>query len=1054
MARLISRTKVKPPTATGTALSDSQVQLTATAPAGFAIASYVFENAISGAVITQAGASYTFTGLAAYTLYDFLVRVIDLQGNTSTSTTVQVRTKDVAPTAPNISATRVSATRADITLTGSTSQAGIATYSFTRALAAGGPFTLLATQASATYSDTTLSAGVTYYYRAFSTDVQTPALNSPFSGVVSVINLNSPPSWTGTPAPTFVLGVGSAYSLSAFASDPDSDPISYSSIGTALPAGVSINNTTKTLDYGGGGSAGSTAGVRLRATSTGGSADSATFPVVLAAATDITTLSLVSPTGGTLLPFTVGHTFKEADIPAGTYVSSDLADFQCDVQNRWPDGSVKIALLSGRRTLSAGVSSAVTLRRTGVAPSGTALSLTSMRAIVTGTNTLALSGFSSVDITALLNTAPYRTRATGPQMSEWHWRSAVGPDAHLVAWFYVRSYAGGQVEIETVVENGYLRVASPGRRTYTATLTINGTQRIPAGSQSVTHEHHTRWSRVDWYGTDPAITPSHNIAYLKSTKLVPNVPSATPSNAAWTGSFNWQGTLSAPATPANSGAPFALGNFPTISTPAPGDAATLSVLPAWEILYLSSGDARAYTATVVNARCFGRYPFYYRDESTQAAPRLTQNPNLAFGSNAGWGYGWGNGSDTTPNATTDIPSGQKTDAEHQSSAPYLPYLLTGRYQFIEACQMVAAATLISRASIRGGASCLYGLWYDADEDTARVWARPLRQAVWAACITPDSDTVMQAEFRTIVDSNVADRLAKVTTGATANNLGIIAFQEGPESRIGVYFGNKPWQLALFAVVLAQAYDLQINGDTTKRTTHASLLTQVYKFVVGIHGTGTGFNYRRAGYYRFAMSTGGSGPVVGSTFLPTWDAVYAATIASTNTGGTAFPAISSAEGLSLYDMPLGVYGGAGLREIEINFANHLYLSFTAQSAMALAYAVDHGATGAAAAYNRLITSSSWSSYSGEFADRPKWRIASRALEVPSWVPAAGSWAQVSLNTVDATIKGDFPPRFPSSRSISAKCENFSGSIWNPYLGNLGGWVFWGGGHSTSDLGIEI
>ncbi len=1051
MARLISRTKVKPPTATGTALSDSQVSLTATAPAGFAIASYVFENAISGAVITQAGASYTFTGLAAYTLYDFLVRVIDLQGNSSSSVTVQVRTKDVAPTAPNISATRVNATRADITLTPSSSQAGVASYSFTRALAAGGPFTLLATQAGLLYSDTSLSAGVTYYYRAFSTDVQTPALNSPFSGVVSVINLNSPPSWTGAPAPAFTIGGATSYPLTTLAVDPDSDPITFSSIGSALPPSVSINNLTKALDYDGGGAAGTTSGIRLRASATGGTADSALFAITLTSATDLTTLSLVSPVGGTLLPFTVGHAFKQGDIPAGSYVTADIADFQADIQNTWPDGSAKIALLSGRRTLTAGVSANVTIRRTNSPPSGSALTLTQLRAALTvGTLTFSAGVTGTVSIPTVIAGAPARTRAVGPQMIEAHWRSAAGSDAHLVVWLYVRYYVGGQVEIETVVENGYLRVASPGLKTYTVVLALNGSTRYTG--TALQHQHHTRWSRWDWYATDPAITPTHSIAYLKSTKLVPNVPSATPSNAAFGASSpNW-GSLTIPATEANSGAPFSLGNFANPISGG-GDAAAIGIVPAWEALYLSSGDARAYVATLVNARNFGRYPLCYRDHVTQQAPRLTQLPALAFGSNAGWNYGYGNDTDTLPANTGAIPGAQIVDMEHQPSAPFLAYLLTGRYQFIEACQFAAASNLISRASIRGGASCLYGLYYDANEDSGRVWAWGLRQAVWAACITPDSDTTMQGEFRTIVDNNVADRLAKVTTGVTANNLGIIAFNEGPESNIGIYRGNKTWMLAFFATVMAHAYDLQINASTATRTTHASLLTQVYKFVVGIHGNGTGFNYRRAGIYRFAMSSGGTGPVTGATFLPTWDAVYAATMASANVGGTSFPAISAADGLSLSNMVLGAYGSTPY-ERPITASGVLPVSFNAQVAVPLAYAVDHGAEGAGAAYTRLTGSTSWGSFSGEFADAPKWRAAPRVSSVPSWVPAAGSWAQVSLNTVDATIKGDFPPRFLSSRSISAKCENYSGAIWNQHYGTLGAWMFWGGGHSATDLGNEV
>ena len=91
-------------------------------------------------------------------------------------------------------------------------------------------------------------------------------------------------------------------------------------------------------------------------------------------------------------------------------------------------------------------------------------------------------------------------------------------------WFFVRRYSTGATEVETVVENGWLNVAAPTAKSYTATVAVNGSTRY--GPAALTHLHHTRWSRVDWVGTDPAVTPSHDGAYLRSTKLVPNYTTA------------------------------------------------------------------------------------------------------------------------------------------------------------------------------------------------------------------------------------------------------------------------------------------------------------------------------------------------------------------------------------------------------------------------------------------------------------------------------------------------------------------------------------------------
>ncbi|WP_196300878.1 hypothetical protein, partial [Streptococcus pneumoniae] len=82
--------------------------------------------------------------------------------------------------------------------------------------------------------------------------------------------------------------------------------------------------------------------------------------------------------------------------------------------------------------------------------------------------------------------------------------------------------------------------------------------------------------------------------------------------------------------------------------------------------------------------------------------------------------------------------------------------LTCRFPFMEACQFAATASLLQKGTVRNGASCLYGLYGDGVAgDAGRILAWTTRQAVWSATITPDSDTTMQSEFRTIVDNNVS-----------------------------------------------------------------------------------------------------------------------------------------------------------------------------------------------------------------------------------------------------------------------------------------------------------
>jgi hypothetical protein len=324
MARLISRTKVKPPSLTATTFSVSRIDLVASPPASFAIASYVFEistNQVTwSSLATQASPNYSATGLVEYNVYFFRARAVDSQGAASTnSSSATARTLAQPPVAPILSLVQVSSTSVTLSLTGASSLAGIASYTFTRGLAVGGPFTLLATQAGASYTDTGLTAGTTYYYRAFATDSQVPPLNSAFSNVVNTVSVNAPPAWSATPAPVFVAGAASTYDLNTICTDPEGDTRAYTSIGTALPTGVTLSGagiltcTTSAV-------AGSTSGVRFRATSTGGSADSNAFTLSITPTAAVFGWKSSIP-NGYAISIARSSTYdlsQHADIPAGT----------------------------------------------------------------------------------------------------------------------------------------------------------------------------------------------------------------------------------------------------------------------------------------------------------------------------------------------------------------------------------------------------------------------------------------------------------------------------------------------------------------------------------------------------------------------------------------------------------------------------------------------------------------------------------------------------------------------------------------------------------------
>ena len=245
------------------------------------------------------------------------------------------------------------------------------------------------------------------------------------------------------------------------------------------------------------------------------------------------TMTAVSASGA--LPWTFGQPFKKGAVrPGGLYVQSGAAAFQADVRNTWSDGTVKFAVLSGISTFS-GSPVQVVLGTSGVLTTGSNVAEpTAFDATVAFSSpgtTVSLSSARANGSMSWAKTTAHKVRQIlGPVMSEFHYYSPVSGDNHLAVWWYVRAYSNGAVEVETVVENGWMFVASPGSKAYTATVTVGGVQKF---SGSVTQYHHTRWSRTDWVGTDSSIIPAHDGAYLRATKLVPNFGYTSPTTAAW-----------------------------------------------------------------------------------------------------------------------------------------------------------------------------------------------------------------------------------------------------------------------------------------------------------------------------------------------------------------------------------------------------------------------------------------------------------------------------------------------------------------------------------------
>ena len=114
---------------------------------------------------------------------------------------------------------------------------------------------------------------------------------------------------------------------------------------------------------------------------------------------------------------------------------ANAANIQVTAKNRWPDGSLRFAMVAGRAAVAASGPTTIGLSAGSVAAS----------------NPLTLSGLKSTGVIAAVDCgafgtvtwadtswdAPFLDWVSGPQMSSWIYRRPVGADAHLVAWLEV-----------------------------------------------------------------------------------------------------------------------------------------------------------------------------------------------------------------------------------------------------------------------------------------------------------------------------------------------------------------------------------------------------------------------------------------------------------------------------------------------------------------------------------------------------------------------------------------------------------------------------------------
>lgn len=536
----------------------------------------------------------------------------------------------------------------------------------------------------------------------------------------------------------------------------------------------------------------------------------------------------------------------------------------------------------------------------------------------------------------------------GSVMSEFHYYCPTS-DAHVALWFFVRCYSNGATEVETVVENGWMNVASPGERDYSITLLMGG---ATVYSASLQHDSHTRWSRVDWIGTNPQITPAHDPVYLRATRMVPNYGYTSPSSGAFSG-------LASALNPT----PFALGNW-TANMGDTGYQASIGILPQWESLYCTSADSRAYAAAISNNRGSGRWPIHYRDENTGRVCNYLSYSNTTLTS------GWG-----TPPPAPSGGSNGAWDIPHHPSNGYLPYLIEGRWSQLESLQFSAmTAALESNPVTRQSGGVLACLNAPL---TTRGAAWAWRTMGQAAAISPRSfngaqvpaaDATVTASFvQSIQDTakwtNERYVLGSIDSGGYKNTIGWIGqYDQYTGSTIpATEFWGGSWMVAFQGMALGHLADLGIEG-LTNQSDLESIRDFVYLDTVLTIGTNASWNFRRAGTYSrpYLLNTNPSTP----QFM-TIQQAFSSYVS--NDGLNANISANSGDTLLQHDSEATTGPGDTSNPGSGYWALHISV---------LAQAVDAGVSGAAAAYSLVQAAPNCAPQADGASDTPQFAFVPR------------------------------------------------------------------------------
>lgn len=280
---------------------------------------------------------------------------------------------------------------------------------------------------------------------------------------------------------------------------------------------------------------------------------------------------------------------------------------------------------------------------------------------------------------------------------------------------------------------------------------------------SIAHHSASRWTKEFWIGGSPSnIAINHNLAYLAKTRLIPNYDvSKIVSESTIASEYTaWNNSAKDLFDPGLWSKP--MGN--------PGGRRDIGPYPTWTVRWLYTGDRRMEEMALGHADLAAAWPMHFREGKTdkyfdraKMVPgigkpiSISGRPTIHLGSNNSYiDYSYTKPEDKITPVGSFTNDSWKPDGAHQPDAFSPQYTLSGDFWYLEemyfwtswsAAKGNGAATIYAYG--RGPTGAEGGI---PDEIRGQAWI--FRSRAHTATLAPDG-TPEKAYFKTLIDDAIA-----------------------------------------------------------------------------------------------------------------------------------------------------------------------------------------------------------------------------------------------------------------------------------------------------------